>query len=242
MDGSSTSERDNNDEPEAQVDPGRTDTRRLEAFSDGVYAIAVTLLVLDLHVPPLPEELSNGQLLNDLGSMWPNYLAYLISFTFILIMWSNHHHVFTLIRHANRQLLLINGMLLLFTTVLPFPTSILSTYIETPAAGAAAFVYSANFFLIAVSYNLLWRYAAYRGRLLDPAYDRRHADAVTRSYSIGLIAYAACVVLAILPVVGPGLSLALSAGLALYFTLTPRAALAAIGEKRWHKRRAGSTA
>lgn len=207
--------------PELKAGPEITDTGRLEAFSDGVYAIAGTLLVLDLRVPDEQTIAMSGGLLPALGKMWPNYLAYLISFTFILIMWSNHHHIFVLIRHANRQLLLINGLLLLFTTVLPFPTSLLSRFIGTDAAGAAVFIYSANFLLIAVCYNLLWRYAAYWGDLLDPRFDRQYADAVTRMYNVGLVTYGACVVLAIVPSIGAALSLGLSVGLALFFTLTP---------------------
>ena len=100
------------------------DTARTEAFSDGVFAIAITLLVLDIKVPQeLPESVRLGTALLQL---WPSYLAFLTSFVTIGIMWINHHRLFTLIKRSDHWLLQLNGLLLLEDTFLPFPTAIVA--------------------------------------------------------------------------------------------------------------------
>src|SRR5215813_3568997 len=98
-----------------------SETSRIEAFSDGVFAIAITLLVLDLKVPPDPSGIH--RLAELLLSEWPAYLAFLTSFATILIMWINHHRIFTLVGRSDDRLLFYNGLLLLGVTVVPFPTS-----------------------------------------------------------------------------------------------------------------------
>ena len=104
-----------------------TDTARIEAFSDGVFAIAITLLVLDLKVP---RELHEGQTLTSaLAHQWPAYVAFVTSFLTILVMWINHHRMFTLIGRADDRLLIFNGLLLLGITVVPFPTSLVAEYL-----------------------------------------------------------------------------------------------------------------
>src|ERR1044071_3471000 len=98
------------------------ETGRIEAFSDGVFAIAITLLVLDLKVPM--ERHGDRELLTALAQQWPTYLAYVTSFSTILIMWINHHRVFSLIGRADDRLLFYNGLLLLGVSIVPFPTSL----------------------------------------------------------------------------------------------------------------------
>src|SRR5215831_3994807 len=101
-----TSDADTDGEKPAAQDP---DTGRLEAFSDGVFAIAITLLVLNLRVP-LEAEVGSGDLFAALGLQWAMYLAYVTSFAFILVMWINHHQLFRLIGRANHPLMLLNGL------------------------------------------------------------------------------------------------------------------------------------
>ncbi|HEY7295511.1 MAG TPA: TMEM175 family protein, partial [Dehalococcoidia bacterium] len=130
---------------------GERETARLEAFSDGVFAIAITLLVLDLKVPPAGEGAKRlGPALLD---EWPAYLAYLGSFLSILIMWVNHHQQFRHIAHVDHGLLLLNGLLLMAVTVVPFPTSVLSEHIAHRDERAAAVFYSGTFLVTALLWN-----------------------------------------------------------------------------------------
>lgn len=101
---------------------GLTDTGRVEAFSDGVFAIAVTLLVLDLKAP----EHAPGQLLEGLIRQWPAYLGYLASFGYVAVIWLNHHQAFTAIKQVNKGVHLANIALLFTTALIPFPTAVLS--------------------------------------------------------------------------------------------------------------------
>ena len=100
-------------------------SRRTEAFSDGVFAIAITLLVLDLAVPPLQESERDG-LAAALGHEWPSYFAYLVSFLVVGIIWINHHTMLTLLERVDRPVLFANLMLLLTVSVIPFPTRLLA--------------------------------------------------------------------------------------------------------------------
>jgi uncharacterized membrane protein len=187
------------------------ETARVETFSDGVFAIAVTLLVLDLKVPSEPP------LLAGLLADWPVFVAYVISFTFILIMWINHHWMFQHIVRIDSQFMLLNGLLLLGITVVPFPTNLLAQYVLSSEQNVAAAVYSGWFFLIAIFFNLLWRYASHDGRLLSP-HDREAglAEVITARYRWGPVSYFAAFALAF---VWAPASLALNVLLAIYYVV-----------------------
>jgi|EndMetStandDraft_4_1072995.scaffolds.fasta_scaffold133763_2 uncharacterized membrane protein len=190
------------------------DTARIEAFSDGVFAIAITLLVLDLKVP---RELHEGQTLTAaLAHQWPAYVAFVTSFLTILVMWINHHRMFTLIGRADDRLLIFNGLLLLGITVVPFPTSLVAEYLGHDGQRAAALVYNGTFIAIAICFNLLWRCAARNSRLLDSNASPSAAQAITNSYRFGPIVYGVAFALALVSVKA---SLALNLGLALFFAL-----------------------
>jgi uncharacterized membrane protein len=191
-----------------------TETGRIEAFSDGMFAIAITLLVLDIKVPQgVPE---GSDLFGPLLQQWPNYLAFVISFAFIGIMWINHHRLFTHIQRADNTLLVLNLLLLFGVTAVPFPTALVAEYINRQEA---VWVYSGLFLLIAVFFNLLWRYASYNNRLLDPQADRAAVNAITRQYSFGPVLYLIAFVLVWF---SPQASLLLSLILALFFALPGR--------------------
>src|ERR1700722_3093862 len=132
------------------------ETGRLEAFSDGVFAVAITLLVLDLKIPPVAQNQRLGSLLRSLAAQWPSYAAFLTSFLSVLIMWVNHHGIFRLIRKTNTRLLFSNGLLLLVITVAPFSTALFSAYFNTPEARSAAAVYGATFIVAALAFWLVW--------------------------------------------------------------------------------------
>lgn len=132
------------------------ETGRLEAFSDGVFAIAITLLVLNLSIPTNLTPITPSTLAAALWQKWPTYIIFIISFATILIMWVYHHRLFQSVRKAQTSLLFANGFLLLLVTVVPFPTNLVGTYLTTPAASVACAAYAGFFVLINASYNLLW--------------------------------------------------------------------------------------
>jgi TMEM175 potassium channel family protein len=170
-------------------------TGRVEAFSDGVFAIAMTLLVLDLKVP-VPAVLGNRPLGPALARQWPTFLAYLASFATILVMWVNHHRMLDHLRRSDGTFLFLNGLLLLFVTFVPFPTSLVSGYLLLPQAKTAAAIYAGTYVLLSIAFNLLWSYATAGGRLLWPDADLARVNAMTRQYRTGPALYVAALLLA----------------------------------------------
>ncbi len=193
-------------------------TGRIEAFSDGVFAIAITLLVLDLHLPGDEPAASGADLWAALLHLWPSYLAFVTSFVFIGIMWINHHRLFIHISRVDNALLLYNLLLLLGVTVLPFPTSLVARNLGHGGEGPAALVYNGLFVFIALAFNFLWRHAATGERLLEPDVDHAAVQRITRQYMFGPLLY--LVTFALVWVSVP-LSLALSLVLAAFFALPP---------------------
>ncbi len=192
------------------------DTVRIEAFSDGVFAIAITLLVLELKVPP-PNDFTDGASLGAaLIRQWPSYLAYLISFLTILIMWINHHMLFRYIMRTDQVFLLCNGLLLLCITALPFPTALLSEHLLQPGKTIAAMVFCGTSFMIALAFNLVWYYASRGNRLLASDADQRQVQAITKAYRFGPLLYLIAFGLAIVSVAA---SIGLVFALAIYFAL-----------------------
>jgi TMEM175 potassium channel family protein len=193
------------------------ETGRIEAFSDGVIAIAITLLVLDIKVPrDLPESVS---LLGALLAQWPSYFAFATSFATIGIMWINHHRMFSLIQRADQMLLVLNGLLLMCITIVPFPTSLLAEYLGESQERTAALVYSGTFFVTAIVFNVLWRYASHKNRLIDPRSDPAAVRGISRQYAFGPLVYLAAFVLAFFSATA---SLALNMLLALFFAIPAR--------------------
>jgi len=169
------------------------ETSRIEAFSDGVFAIAITLLILTIPVP----RITDGDLIGFVGLQWPFFCAYAISFLTILVMWANHHGVFNLIVRTDRPFLIINGVLLLFITFVNYPTAIIAASVVTQATGDqrlhqqqfAGIFYTVTLIIISVIFNLLWRYAAHNSRLLDAHADPQTVKQVHEQYRYGPLAY-----------------------------------------------------
>jgi uncharacterized membrane protein len=193
------------------------ETGRLEAFSDGVFAIAVTLLVLELRVPQLSTEATNSELWSALLSHWPSYAAYLVSFLTILIMWVNHHRLFWIIQRSDSRFLLLTGALLLTVTINPVPTARRADYQERPPAPGACAIYTGTYVLLALAFNALWRYAAYRNRLLARTTTDQQVAAISRSFLFGPVSYTAAFILAFVNVF---VSLALCLLLAIFWAVT----------------------
>ena len=165
----------------------RDDSNRVEAFSDGVFAIAMTLLILEIRTP---DRLGAGQLSHALFALWPSYLAFATSFFTIGVMWMNHHRLFNLIGKSDQTLLAINGLLLFSITFIPFPTALLARYLNHPDSRIAAILYNAVFLFSALCFQGLLRYASGRdGHLLDAAVDPESVVAVRRQYRFGPLLY-----------------------------------------------------
>jgi TMEM175 potassium channel family protein len=196
------------------------DTNRLEAFSDGVIAIAITLLILEIHVPDVTQTDDGRQLWSHLWDLWPSYVGYLISFVIIGIMWANHHNIFKYIARVDHYLILINTLFLLFVGFIPFTTGLLAEYLGHDGEKTATIVYSGWFFATALVYHLLWRYPSKIGHLLDSATDPAAIAAITRRFNFGPPSYALAFAAAF---VYPPASLVIVALLALLYALPSNA-------------------
>jgi uncharacterized membrane protein len=176
-------------------DPGSPDTMRLETFSDAVIAIAITLLVLEIHVPEI-EEGTPQELWRALRDLWPNYLGFLISFVTLGVMWANHCVIFRYIERTDHVLTLLNLFLLLCIAFIPFPTALMADYLGLPAQQVGVIVYSGTFLVTAIAFNLVWTYASHNQRLLDPAADPVVVSGITRRFQIGPPSYLLAFILA----------------------------------------------
>jgi len=189
------------------VSSGSRDTVRLVAFSDGVFAITITLLVLEIR-PPTDEE----NLLHGLLELWPSYLAYAVTFLFIGQVWVNHHVMFDQIRAADRLVLLLNTLVLMVVAFLPFATSVLADALRSGDGEQTAVVfYGIAFAVTALTFNAVWHYAR-RRRLLSKALDPAGATAIGRRFQLALAWLATGAMLgALLPVVGVAVIVAFNA-------------------------------
>jgi uncharacterized membrane protein len=190
-------------------------TNRLEAFSDGVLAVAITLLVLNIGVPD-PHTTKN--LLDALRTQWPAYAAYAISFMTIGIIWINHHVMISRLRQADHTILTLNLLLLLSIGVLPFSTDLAASYLkEGHGDHLAVGVYSASFLVMSIFFALLNRHILLRkGHYLDPPLgDAQRRTILSRSV-VGLLPY---VIATALAPVSAYATLAICAALAVYYAL-----------------------
>ena len=185
---------------------------RLEAFSDGVFAIAITLLIIEVKVPHVEEGRS---LLDALVDQWPQFAAYAVSFAIIGIIWVNHHHVMGEVTRVTHELTFINLALLAAVAFLPFPTALLAEYVTAgdEQARVAAVVYSATMLALASWFLLLW-VDVVRRNLHDPRID---AAGLQRRIRRGLIGPAAYVVTVAVALVSPLAVLALHALIAVFY-------------------------
>jgi uncharacterized membrane protein len=169
---------------------GDIDTGRIEAFSDGVFAIAITLLVLEVRVPHLKDAPIGTTLLGALIEQWPSYLGYAMSFLIIGIIWANHHNRFKYIKRSDHILLTLNTFFLMCVSFIPFPTALLAEYIREPdKRQTAVAVYSGTLTLTSIFFNWLWMYAAQNHRLVDRNLSPRLLRAMTRHFLVGPFLY-----------------------------------------------------
>jgi uncharacterized membrane protein len=161
------------------------DTGRLEAFSDGVFAIAITLLVLEIDIPG-----PGGDLAHEIGRLWPSFASYVVSFFTIGIIWVNHHTIVRRVARVDRTLLFLNLNLLLWVAFIPWPTALIATHLRDGGANEhlAAAIYAATFLVMGWSFFGLWRHIAGSG-LLEAELDRRSARQLMRRNLVGQASY-----------------------------------------------------
>jgi uncharacterized membrane protein len=184
-------------------------TGRLETFSDGVFAIAATLLILDVRLS------GHGSVEHQLVHAWPSYAAYAISFATLGIVWVNHHTVFAQLDRVDRTFLFINVLFLMVIAFSPFPTRVLAEHLRE-GSKAAAFAYGLTYTTMAVCYAALWFYAAVGRRLIAPEADQRTVSGISRSFRPGWAIYAIATLSSLL---SAWLAVGLYAAIALFYVL-----------------------
>jgi uncharacterized membrane protein len=185
---------------------------RVEAFSDGVIAIAITLLILEIKVP----EGAGQDLPRQLANQWPSYVSYVVSFFVIGVIWLNHHALFMHIGRVDRTLTALNLVLLFSVALIPWPTHLLAAYMQEggDAERVAALIYSATMLLMGASMGAIWMYASRDRRLLGSDLTDDEIRARTRSFTIGAPLYLVALVVAVF---SAPLCLAINALLAVYY-------------------------
>jgi uncharacterized membrane protein len=170
-------------------------TQRIEAFSDGVFAIAITLLVLEIKVPHLE---GGASLWAGLGQLWSSYFGYVFSFIMIGVYWANHHHIFHLYKKSDHYFVLLNVFFLMCISFLPFPTAVLAEYIADEQHRQAAMTfYAFGLFLPAISWLIMWLYAAGNRRLVDPNLSPAFISKTTRLFLLSNAMYLAAILVSL---------------------------------------------
>jgi TMEM175 potassium channel family protein len=180
----------------------------MQAFSDGVFAIAATLLVLEFSVS------TEHDLGHQLLHLWPAYLSYATSFLTIGIIWMNHHHTVSLMARTDRTFLFLNNLLLLTVAFLPFPTKLVGDYLRHGGGGekAAALAYAATFVVMSTIYNLWWRYASTGRRLIAESVSDSAVRAINQAFNPGVPMYGTVFVVALFsPLTAVALTFAIAA-------------------------------
>jgi TMEM175 potassium channel family protein len=203
-------------ENQDKVDRG---THRVEAFSDGFFAIVITLLVLDLRLPEAgsgDEAKPVGQQLFDL---WPVLLAYIVSFINIYILWVSHHELMRITTKADTGFLYLNGGLLLGVAIMPFSTSVLADHFATAGVSAPAALYTGALLWVALFFNLLWRYLCARPERVLSTVSRHDRRRISRTQTVTLVLYLAAFGLAW---IAPTVSIAVTLALAVFLAVVDR--------------------
>jgi uncharacterized membrane protein len=206
--------------------PG-SDTFRLEAFADAVFAIAITLLIIEVRLPPAAQVQEMG-LARALAHIWPSYLGYAISFIVIGIMWANHHNLMKLIDRVDHGFITRTLLLLMWVAFLPFPTAVMAEHLTDPDERAVAVAFYCGCFTVtAFCYFLMWWHAARGRRLIADHVPDEAVRTITRAYAPGSLLYLAATLLAFVHI---AISLAIVVGLAALYMFPRAGAHAAIAK------------
>lgn len=200
-------------------------TNRLEAFSDGVFAVAITLLVLELNVP------SGNHLWHQLADEWPSFAAFAVSFWVIGIIWVNHHSVIDHIGRANRTVLFLNLLLLFAVVFIPFSTALIAEHLKSGEdEEAAAAVYAISFTLMSVGFGALWTYIVSPRRRAELAVEISDQEIRirTRRFTVGNLIYPLAIGISF---ISPAVVLIVIGLLAVYYAI-PWGGMSSPGERQ----------
>ncbi len=169
-------------------------TQRLEAFSDGVFAIAITLLILDVKIPHLT---GTGQALAPaLFALWPAYLTYILTFVTVGVYWANHNYIFRMYQKTDHVFNMLNVVFLMCVSFIPLPAAALGEYVTRPQYRQATVIfYAVGLLLPALLWLLVWLYASRDYRLIDPRLTLRFVQKMTRQYVASVVLYALALLL-----------------------------------------------
>jgi uncharacterized membrane protein len=199
--------------------PTESGTTRLEAFSDGVFAIAITLLIIEVKVPS-HETLNNQTLMQYIWHQWPKYFAYILTFLNIGIYWANHHYLFKLFKSTDHVFNLLNVFFLMAIAFLPYPTGILGEYsMEVEHARSAIIFFSFAMCLPAIGYFMMWTYARREKHIIDQRLRPAFIKKLNGLYLLSNLLYIAAFIISLFsPITGLGISVILT----LVYLLPPR--------------------
>jgi uncharacterized membrane protein len=185
---------------------------RLEAFSDGVFAVAITLLVLEINVP------GGEHLWHQLKEEWPSFASFFISFWVIGIIWVNHHGVIDHLKRANRTLLYLNLLVLMSVVLIPFSTALMAEHLKSGAdEHVAAAVYAGAFVLMAVTFGSMWEYITRHREKLGVELSDEEVRSRTRSFHLGIPFYVVALAVAF---ISPAVVLVIIGAMALYYMVS----------------------
>jgi TMEM175 potassium channel family protein len=194
-------------------------TNRLEAFSDGVFAIAITLLIIEIKVPS-HDDLRGETLMTYILQQWPKYFAYILSFVIIGIYWANHHYLFKLFRRTDHVFNLLNVFFLMTISFLPFPTGVLGDYIILPEHEKHAVTfYALAIWMPAFAWLVIWLYAKHKRRIIDHGLTPRFINTLTLQYILSNILYVSAFLVSL---ISPLASIIICVGLTLLYLLPPK--------------------
>ena len=191
-------------------------TQRIEAFTDAVFAIAITLLVLEIRLPEHGTT-STANLAKDLVKLIPSFFAYILSFAMIGSYWVNHHYIFRFYRQTNHTFSLLNVLFLMCIAFLPFPTAVLGSHLsDVDRQQTAVAFYAFGLLLPSAAWLVIWLYASYRGRLIDPKLDPSFTRYLTRQYIVSCVMHLIALITSFFQ---PVFGLILATGLTLIYLL-----------------------
>lgn len=185
------------DRQQTQLGQPDKETARIEAFSDGIFCVAITLLAIEIGIDTKSTS-SEHDLAQALAQLWPKYLAYAISFVNVLLAWVGHHGLFRRIRVADKYVMIANGLLLMVIALVPFPTKTLGLATGTPSFRVAAILYTGYFVLVSCCFRLLWFAASRHRDGLVQGTTELEIRATTRAENLGLLSNTVIMIIAVI--------------------------------------------